>query len=38
LTIFKLSVLEDALLAVAETVGLGVRSGGRLRLATRRAK
>src|SRR5215831_21119412 len=34
----KLSVLEDALLAFAETVGLGARSGGRLKLATRKVK
>jgi DNA-binding transcriptional ArsR family regulator len=34
----KLSVLEDALLSFAETVGLGVRMGGRLKLATRRIK
>jgi DNA-binding transcriptional ArsR family regulator len=34
----KLSVLEDALLSFAETVGVGTRSGGRLRLATRRIK
>jgi DNA-binding transcriptional ArsR family regulator len=34
----KLSVLEDALLSFAETVGVGVRSGGRLKLATRRGK
>jgi DNA-binding transcriptional ArsR family regulator len=34
----KLSVLEDALLSFAETVGVGVRSGGRLKLATRRVK
>ena len=34
----KLSVLEDALLSFAETVGVGVRSGRRLKLATRRAK
>jgi hypothetical protein len=31
-------VLEDALLSFAETVGVGVRSGGKLRLATRRIK
>jgi DNA-binding transcriptional ArsR family regulator len=34
----KLSVLEDALLSFAETVGVSVRSGGRLKLATRRGK
>jgi DNA-binding transcriptional ArsR family regulator len=39
----KLSVLEDALLSFAETVGVGrarpgPRSAGRLRLATRRGK
>ena len=34
----KLSVLEDALLSFAETVGVGVRSSGRLKLATRRIK
>jgi DNA-binding transcriptional ArsR family regulator len=34
----KLSVLEDALLSFAETVGLGVRSRGGLKLATRRGK
>lgn len=34
----KLSVLEDALLSFAETVGVGVRPGGRLKLATRRGK
>jgi DNA-binding transcriptional ArsR family regulator len=34
----KLSVLEDALLSFAETVGVGARSGGKLRLATRRIK
>ena len=34
----KVSVLEDALLSFAETVGVGVRSGGKLRLATRRVK
>jgi DNA-binding transcriptional ArsR family regulator len=34
----KLSVLEDALLSFAGTVGLGVRMGGRLKLATRRIK
>jgi DNA-binding transcriptional ArsR family regulator len=34
----KLSVLEDALLSFAETVGVGVRSGKRLRLATRRVR
>jgi DNA-binding transcriptional ArsR family regulator len=34
----KLSVLEDALLSFAETVGVGMRSGGRLKLATRRIK
>jgi DNA-binding transcriptional ArsR family regulator len=34
----KLSVLEDALLSFAETVGVGARPAGRLRLATRRGK
>jgi len=34
----KLSVLEDALLGFAETVGAGVRSGGKLKPATRRVK
>jgi len=34
----KLSVLEDALLSFAETVGIGVRAGGGLKLATRRMK
>jgi ArsR family transcriptional regulator, repressor of sdpIR and other operons len=34
----KVSVLEDALLSFAETVGVGVRSGGKLKLATRRPK
>jgi DNA-binding transcriptional ArsR family regulator len=34
----KLSVLEDALLSFAETVGVGARSGGKLKLATRRVK
>jgi DNA-binding transcriptional ArsR family regulator len=34
----KLSVLEDALLSFAETVGVGVRSGGKLKLAARRVK
>ena len=34
----KLSVLEDALLSFAETVGVGARSGGKLKLATRRIK
>ncbi|HEY4890184.1 MAG TPA: autorepressor SdpR family transcription factor [Reyranella sp.] len=34
----KLSVLEDALLSFAETVGVGVRPGGRLKLATRRVR
>jgi DNA-binding transcriptional ArsR family regulator len=34
----KLSVLEDALLSFAETVGVGARSGGKLKLATRRTK
>ncbi len=34
----KLSVLEDALLSFAETVGVGVRAGGRLKLATRRVR
>jgi DNA-binding transcriptional ArsR family regulator len=34
----KLSVLEDALLSFAETVGIGVRSGGKLKLAPRRVK
>jgi len=34
----KVSVLEDALLSFAETVGVGVRSGGRLKVAARRVK
>jgi DNA-binding transcriptional ArsR family regulator len=34
----KLSVLEDALLSFANTVGVGTRSAGKLKLATRRAK
>jgi DNA-binding transcriptional ArsR family regulator len=34
----KVSVLEDALLSFAETVGVGVRSGGKLTLAARRGK
>ena len=34
----KVSVLEDALLSFAETVGVGVRSGGKLKLATRRSR
>ena len=34
----KVSVLEDALLSFAETVGVGVRSASRLKLATRRAR
>jgi DNA-binding transcriptional ArsR family regulator len=34
----KVSVLEDALLSFAETVGIGIRSGGKLKLATRRSK
>jgi DNA-binding transcriptional ArsR family regulator len=34
----KLSVLEDALLSFAETVGVGARPGRRLKLATRRVK
>jgi DNA-binding transcriptional ArsR family regulator len=34
----KLSVLEDALLSFAETVGIGARSSGKLKLATRRVK
>ena len=34
----KLSVLEDALLGFAETVGVGVRARGRLKLSTRSAK
>ena len=34
----KLSVLEDALLSFADTVGIGARPGGRLKLATRRSK
>jgi len=34
----KLSVLEDALLSFAETVGVGMPSDGKLRLATRRGK
>jgi DNA-binding transcriptional ArsR family regulator len=34
----KVSVLEDALLSFAATVGVGVRSGGKLKLATRRSR
>jgi DNA-binding transcriptional ArsR family regulator len=34
----KLSVLEDALLGFAETVGAGVRPGGRLKLSPRSVK
>jgi len=34
----KLSVLEDALLSFAETVGVGMPSDGKLRLAARRGK
>ena len=34
----KLSVLEDALLSFAETVGVGIRPGGGLKLATRRVR
>jgi DNA-binding transcriptional ArsR family regulator len=34
----KLSVLEDALLSFAETVGVGTRPAGKLRLATRRSR
>jgi DNA-binding transcriptional ArsR family regulator len=34
----KVSVLEDALLSFAETVGVGGRSGRKLKLATRRVK
>jgi len=34
----KLSVLEDALLSFAATVGIGVRSVGRIKPATRGAK
>lgn len=34
----KVSVLEDALLSFAETVGVGVRSGAKLTLAARRSK
>ena len=34
----KLSVLEDALLSFAKTVGVGVRSGAALKSATRRTK
>ena len=34
----KVSVLEDALLSFAETVGLGVRPASRLKLTARRAK
>jgi DNA-binding transcriptional ArsR family regulator len=34
----KLSVLEDALLGFADTFGFGVRSGGKLKPATRGAK
>ncbi len=34
----KLSVLEDALLSFAETVGVGARASGKLKLATRRSR
>jgi DNA-binding transcriptional ArsR family regulator len=34
----KLSVLEDALLGFAETVGVGVRPSGRLKLSPRSVK
>lgn len=34
----KVSVLEDALLSFAETVGIGARSGVKPRVATRRIK
>ncbi|HEV2955569.1 MAG TPA: autorepressor SdpR family transcription factor [Xanthobacteraceae bacterium] len=34
----KVTVLEDALLSFAETVGVGGRSGGKLKLAARRVK
>ena len=34
----KVSVLEDALLSFAETVGIGARSGVKTRLATRGIK
>jgi DNA-binding transcriptional ArsR family regulator len=34
----KVSVLEDALLSFAETVGVGIRSDGKLKPATRRVK
>lgn len=34
----KVSVLEDALLSFAETVGVGARSGVKPKLATRRIK
>jgi len=34
----KVSVLEDALLSFAETVGVGIGANGKLKLATRRAK
>ena len=34
----KLSVLEDALLSFAQTVGVGVRSGATLKPATRGSK
>jgi DNA-binding transcriptional ArsR family regulator len=34
----KVSVLEDALLSFAETVGVGVRSERKLKLAARRVK
>jgi DNA-binding transcriptional ArsR family regulator len=34
----KVSVLEDALLSFAETVGIGSPSGGKLKLATRRVR
>ena len=34
----KVSVLEDALLSFAETVGVGIRSDGKLKPVTRRVK
>ena len=34
----KVSVLEDALLSFAETVGVGIGANGKLKLATRRVK
>ena len=34
----KVSVLEDALLSFAETVGVGIRANGKLKLAARRIK